>query len=115
MSGELREVVVAGLREHGWAVFDGMNDGERPAGERWDQCILDSFPDGWAKVNGSWVRLSDDDDDDDEGERYRRQVQFLEILADGGKITVNGVPWREMFARLNAIVTDPVALDENDG
>lgn len=41
-------------------------------------------------------------------ERHRRQVEFLEILADGGRIEVNGVPWREMFDRINAIVSDPV-------
>lgn len=45
---------------------------------------------------------------DVDGERARRQVQFLEILADGGDLTVNGVPWREMFERLNSIVADPV-------
>lgn len=41
-------------------------------------------------------------------ERQRRQIEFLEILADGGNITVNDIPWREMFERLNAIVSDPV-------
>lgn len=41
-------------------------------------------------------------------ERLRREVEFLEILSDGGKLTVNDVPWREMFDRLNAIVGDPV-------
>lgn len=41
-------------------------------------------------------------------ERLRREIEFLEMLADGGDIAVNGVPWREMFARFNAIVSDPV-------
>lgn len=52
-----------------------------------------------------------DEDHDADGERARRQVEFLEILADGGGITVNGVPWREMFERLNAIVSDPVPIE----
>lgn len=43
-----------------------------------------------------------------EMERLRRQVEFLEALADGGPLLVNGIPWREMFDRLNAIVSDPV-------
>lgn len=38
----------------------------------------------------------------------RRYIQFAETLCDGGQILVNGVPWREMFDRINAIVNDPV-------
>lgn len=44
-------------------------------------------------------------------EAMRRAVEFLEILADGGELLVNGVPWREMFRRFNAIVADGVVLD----
>lgn len=40
-------------------------------------------------------------------ERLRREVEFIEIMADGGKIMVNDVPWREMFARYEALL--PVA------
>lgn len=41
-------------------------------------------------------------------ERQRRKLEFLEIMADGGRIEINGVPWREMFERLNSLVGDPV-------
>ena len=42
------------------------------------------------------------------GERTRRELEFLTTLADGGGIKVNGVPWREMFEKINALVSDPV-------
>lgn len=38
----------------------------------------------------------------------RRYMEFAETLCDGGKILVNGVPWREMFDRINALMSDPV-------
>ena len=41
-------------------------------------------------------------------ERLRRQLDFLTALADGGEIKVNGIPWREAFEGLNALVSDPV-------
>jgi hypothetical protein len=41
-------------------------------------------------------------------ERPMRELEFLLALADGGAITVHGIPWREAFDRLNAIVSDPV-------
>lgn len=55
---ELRDAIREGMRSRSWAVFDGMNDGERPAGETWTQAILDSIPAGWVKFNdGRWIRL----------------------------------------------------------
>lgn len=41
-------------------------------------------------------------------ECLRRQVEFMEILNDGAGITVNGIPWREAFAKINDIVGDPI-------
>jgi hypothetical protein len=38
----------------------------------------------------------------------RREMEFVELLCDGGKISVNGVPWREMYDRINALVADPI-------
>ena len=38
----------------------------------------------------------------------RRELEFIELLADGGSITVNGTPWREMYERLAAMVSDHV-------
>lgn len=45
---------------------------------------------------------------EDTPERLRRQIEFLEILADGGRLEVNGIPWRKAFEKINAIVSDPV-------
>lgn len=44
----------------------------------------------------------------DEVTALRRELEFVELLCDGGQITVNGVPWREMFARVNSIISDPI-------
>lgn len=44
----------------------------------------------------------------DEVVALRRELEFVELLADGGGITVNGVPWREMFERVNGIISDPI-------
>lgn len=41
-------------------------------------------------------------------ERQRRELEFVELLADGGGIQVNGIPWRDAFARINVIVGDPM-------
>lgn len=35
-----------------------------------------------------------------------RRLEFLEILADGAGLTVNGVPWREMFDRVERVHSD---------
>lgn len=43
-----------------------------------------------------------------EAERQRREIEFVEMLCDGGDLTVNGIPWREAFERLNQLVSDPV-------
>lgn len=45
--------------------------------------------------------------------KLRRQLEFLEILADGGKITVNGIPWRQAWETLNSIVSDPVISSDS--
>lgn len=42
----------------------------------------------------------------EDAERGRRQVEFLEALADGGELKVNGIPWREAFETVNAIIAD---------
>jgi hypothetical protein len=39
----------------------------------------------------------------DEVVLLRRRLEFIEILCDGGKLEVNGVPWREMLDRVNAM------------
>lgn len=46
----------------------------------------------------------------DEVTALRREIEFVELLCDGGQITVNGVPWREMFERVNAIISDPIRV-----
>jgi hypothetical protein len=33
-----------------------------------------------------------------------RRLEFLEIIADGGAITVNGVPWGQMYQRLSSMI-----------
>lgn len=43
-----------------------------------------------------------------DAERQRREIEFVEMLCDGGDLAVNGIPWREAFERLNALVSDPV-------
>lgn len=43
-----------------------------------------------------------------ENEALRRRLEFIETLADGGELRVNGIPWREAFDRLNKLVSDPV-------
>lgn len=35
---------------------------------------------------------------------WGRQIEFMETLLDGGEITVNGMPWREMYERFTAVV-----------
>lgn len=50
--------------------------------------------------------------DDAAGERAKRQVQFLEIMADGAALQVNGIPWREAFERLNTVVSDGLPPEE---
>lgn len=45
-----------------------------------------------------------------ERDALARKLEFLEILADGAPLAVNGIPWREAFERLNAIVSDPVEV-----
>lgn len=125
-NGELNGIAtVADLRR----LIDGLAD---PTPVRvhfgWDLAIVESgfddadgavllFPDsdaGVSTVSTAWLNEVSRGRSID-GERARRQVEFLEILADGGGITVNGIPWREMFERLNAIVSDPLPnVDPDD-
>lgn len=42
----------------------------------------------------------------------KRAVEFLELLADGGDLRVNGIPWREAFRRFNEIISDGVILPD---
>lgn len=50
-----------------------------------------------------------------QGEEYKRAFEFIETLADGGDIRVNGIPWREAYERLNRIVPDPLPLPTAKG
>lgn len=40
----------------------------------------------------------------------KRLADFLVVLADGGKLTVNGIPWREAYKRVMSIIDGPVEV-----
>lgn len=77
----------------------------------------DDYPELHRITSGLGVEILEDAETQAEAalneiDRLRRQVEFMEAFSDGGGLALNGIPWREAFDRLNAIVSDPVPSPE---
>lgn len=61
MSDELRQLLIPALKP--WVTFlaeDGHSSLRAKTAEELTDAALDAIPDGWAKIDGEWIRITSD-------------------------------------------------------